>query len=65
MRFVEAVARRGCCLGDDAVCSSLEKLQLLLFKCVVHRVAFTRTFENWSYTVPTQVESIKYGSRIG
>jgi len=34
MRVVEAVARRGCCHGVDAVCSSLEWLQLLLLNAV-------------------------------
>ena len=29
MRRVEAVARRGCCPGVDAVCSSLERLHNL------------------------------------
>ena len=40
MRFVEAIARRGCYPGDDAMCSSLEWLQLLLFKHIVPKVVF-------------------------
>ena len=43
MRVVEAVARRGCCPGVDAVCSSLEWLQLLLLKRVIRRVTFRRS----------------------